>query len=310
MEAFGVLVADVDEKPNLSFDPWRKFAHDDPIVQTLCHTEGDHMALPADSAGAGGLNTTAPVPPTHLFDYDAQLTIHVLCPVCQTDNPSESAFDRLGYRIGVSRCTCGLQYLNPRMTLEGYYEFYKSGTYRRLAEAHYSTTPEQHARGKRRQGEDIAIRLRMTGVHEVKHLLDAGGSDGVVTAHVLRTVPCTRVTIWDPAPTELALARQRGYQTVQGMLEARPSYLVGAFDGIICGQTIEHLCTPLIALRSLRELGTGWLWVDMLTGCPWKIDHPLYWTDASLRLAFEKTGWTPRAIFKMSKRGQTGYLCD
>ena len=268
------------------------------------------VSMPPSSSPGVAASPAALGPPLDVFDYHAQPKVAVRCPLCGAENASTPAVDRFGYKIGVSACACGLRYLNPRLTLAGYGAFYESGAYRRMAAARRYHPPAEHARDKRVQGETIAGYLRYAGIQGAQRFLDAGGSDGVVTTHLARTLALSSVTIWDPAIAELRQARTYGYATFQGTLEhSPPPGLIGPFDGILCGQTIEHLCEPLVALHTLRTLGTGWLWIDRIQTVL-KIDHPLYWTDTSLRLALTKTGWIPRRACHMRKRGQTGYLCD
>ena len=222
-----------------------------------------------------------------VFDYAAQPKEPIICPLCGTDNPREPKVDRYGFAIGLSTCACGLSYLNPRMTLEAYADFYATGAYRRLVQARFPYVTEAfRAAHHDYYAGGLALWLKDRG--PVTHLLDAGGGTGLVGERVGRRLQAQTVTVLDPSRGELAQAAARGLRTIEAPLERIPN--CGPFDAIVCAQTLDHLCDPLAALRGLRRVGTGWLWVDIVTS-HWKIDHPLYWTAPSLGRALRLTGW-------------------
>jgi ubiquinone/menaquinone biosynthesis C-methylase UbiE len=185
------------------------------------------------------------------------------------------------------------------MTAEAYAAFYADGWYRRLV-AVYEQRATDFTRTQARQvayGQDLARWCPQ--VPGVGPMLDAGGSTGAVAdgwSEIKGTRPA--VTVLDPSADELALAAQRGYQTIQGTLETGPQETRWLFPLILCAQTIDHVQDPLLALRRLRVVVApeGWLVLDYVACEPivtgsglahvpqlsLKIDHPCYWTKAAI----------------------------
>ena len=243
-----------------------------------------------------------------VFFYEAQPKEFIACPVCQQENTSDPHRDRWGFRIGGSSCTqCGLWYLNPRMTAQAYTRFYANGTYRALVRLVPHRSLEQQQTLRRLYGELIAGMLRRQGWASLRRVLDVGGANGAVMSGIRQHLPLSpkAVTIIDPSLMSLRQAQKQGYQTIQGMAEALP--VRGMFDGIICVATLDHLLNPLAMFQQCRQLGMGWLWIDFVQAQR-KIDHPLFWTERSFRVACEKTGWqiqhTEKPIDKVH-----GFLC-
>lgn len=232
------------------------------------------------------------------YDYAAQPKVTVACPICGTANPSRQAVDRYGYRIGLSTCRCELIYLNPRLTAEGYADFYRH-VYRPLTDAlaGFAHTPTTGTK----RGTAIGAMLRAQGVTGAS-LLDVGGGTGAVASAVGTVLGCRSVTVLDPSAEELTHASARGCHTICGLAETQPPS-DARYDVILCTYTADHWLDPLAALRWMRSVVApgGSLWIDIvearewIRSAPldtWKIDHPLYWTGRSLLTALKRTDWT------------------
>ncbi len=194
------------------------------------------------------------------------------------------------------------------MTPAAYASFYETGAYRALLRAAFP---------RMAQGDDLDL---VEGIYgegvmqlvakrvsvEPTDLLDAGGSTGAVSRGILKASPMRSVTVLDPSRASLTVAKSHGFQTLLGTLEDfTPERTYGA---IVCAHTVDHLLDPMKALRALRAVGTGWLWIDLVE-CVWKIDHPLSWTPASLQEALTCTGWTVKGSWGFGPGKRTGVVC-
>lgn len=263
---------------------------------------------------------------TEGFIYEAYAKAPVACLVCGAENLSTPTRDRYGFRIGASRCGCGFGYLNPQLSADGYRAFY-DGAYRATIQAWYrrhglSTEavmdPQAQSRGRLIGG--LAAHLWPT---RPVTLCDVGGSTGVVAQGVCEAWPAT-VTIVDPNPEELARARGRGYATICALAEDTPE--LPAQDVFLCAQTLDHARDPLRVLRWMRAhlAPGGWLYADVVDAAKWavkvdrwpsfdwKLDHPCYWSVASLTQALRATGWSPRAVARRGIGGShhVGVFCE
>ena len=247
------------------------------------------------------------------FDYATypQTPIPV-CPVCGVANPSVPDTDRYGLAVGTSRCACGFGYLNPQLSADGYASFYTHAYRPMVAEERWRAGhPADLAPAVVQQfaaerglwmGQTATRRWPARPVHA---MCDVGGSTGEMADHVRAIWPADIVTVLDPNPTELAVAAAKGFQTQCVLADAAPA--IPPQDIFLCAQTLDHVRDPLMVLRWMREALApgGWLYVDVVDAqrwaglrwrlAPeWKLDHPCYWSPASLRAALTATGWRPR----------------
>lgn len=261
-----------------------------------------------------------------LFDYAAQPLTPIRCPLCDADNPSRPQIDRYGYAIGLSRCPCGLIYLNPRMSAAQYVTFYQTA-YRPLASRFCQVDtagPVAHRAGQRR-GDAIGRALVHDGITATA-LLDVGGGAGVATRAIADSLQCAAITIVDPNADEVRAAERAGCVGILGTPETLPP-LPAEYDLILSLQTADHWLDPLTALRWMRAACRpgGHLWLDIVDiperkkrspgACLWKIDHPLYWSTASVLRALAATGWLARTRYVETTRGRPkvhrpAFLCE
>ena len=198
-----------------------------------------------------------------LFDYAAQPKEAVSCPLCDRANPSTSATDRFGYAIGVSRCVCGMAYLNPRMTPEGYTTFYETA-YRPLTQTYCGTLAVAW------QSHQVATQRGYAIGHAMRALLptggsvlDVGGGMGAASLAIGHALQASRVTVVDPNADELRQAAAHGCLTIQGLIDTLPLPAERA-DLVVCLLTADHWLDPLRALRWLRAACARYLWIDIV----------------------------------------------
>lgn len=236
------------------------------------------------------------------YDYQAQPKRAVNCLLCGKENPSIPAIDRYRLRVGMSACACGFRYLNPVMTPEAYAAFY-AGPYRALVAAYRGreVSPEAFINGQQWYGRKLAEAL--PDVPRTGRWLDAGGGVGGVA----EGMGAEEITVLDPCESDVDAARNRWHDGICATLEEFRGFPV--YDVILCAQTIDHCYDPLLALRNLRAATRteGWLIIDYVDCAqnlsakqgrlmierhpPLKIDHPCYWTKATMARALIETGW-------------------
>mgnify|MGYP001613956888 CR=1 FL=1 len=263
-----------------------------------------------------------------LFDYAAEPVAATACPVCGRDNPSRPATDRYGFAIGLSACaSCGLRYLNPRMSADQYMRFYQTA-YRPLVDAYCATdtTGERAIKAATRRALLLAERVRSRVTRPVTSLLDVGGGTGTVARVLSNAFRCPSVTVLDPNAEDVAVAESRGCHGIVGTIETLPPP-TQTYDLIVCLQTADHWLDPIAALTWMRQALApgGHLWIDIVDEpefakvqpqvCLWKIDHPLYWSTGSLLLALQRTGWRAREMAHWTRDGQAvryrpGFWCE
>lgn len=257
------------------------------------------------------------------YDYAVLATFRPAeCNLCGvTDRVIEVAHrDRYGYPATFVVCQrCGLGYLCPRLNAAQYAHFY-SKIYRPLVSAYhgrridaYTVQRDQHA-----YAADLAPFLFSLLPSPPRTILDVGGSTGVV-AKVLADRVNAKVTVLDPAPDELAVARAAGMETVASLAE---DFDPGerTWDLVLLCQTIDHLLDVRGTLTALRQMTSpgGRAFVDIVdidvllrrTGSierAVKIDHPYYLTGPTAVALFDLAGFTVIAQ-RLSDDGHRGFV--
>jgi 2-polyprenyl-3-methyl-5-hydroxy-6-metoxy-1,4-benzoquinol methylase len=231
--------------------------------------------------------------------------------------------DRYGYPAEAHACeTCGLVFINPRMTAEAYGRFYE-GVYRPLVSAYHGRLIDADTiQGEQRAyGAACADFLRpfITSAG-LRTMLDIGGSTGVV-ARVLADEFALQGTVIDPAPPEVARAKAYGLETITGLVE---EYDFGdrRFDLIVLCQTVDHLLDVSGTLARIRELLSdgGFFFVDIVDLRAaylrnWsveeaiKIDHPYYLTEPVMRAYLERAGLEVLRTDYAADHLHVGYVC-
>ena len=213
--------------------------------------------------------------------------------------------DRYGYPAQAHACRrCGLIFLNPRMTAEAYGDFY-NGVYRPLVSAFHgrlidARTIQDEQREYAAERAEF-IRPFITTAPR-KTILDIGGSTGVVAAHFANEFGL-QGTLIDPAPLEVAQARQLGLETITGLVEEH-NFGKRRFDVVIICQTVDHLLDVAGTLARVRQLlsDDGLLFIDIVDFRAaylrnWsaedaiKIDHPYYLTEPTMVAYLRSSGF-------------------
>jgi SAM-dependent methyltransferase len=232
--------------------------------------------------------------------------------------------DRYGYPARASACsTCGLVFLNPRMTAQAYARFY-DGVYRPLVSAYHGRLIDAQTI----QGEQLdyakdrarVVRPFFEGAG-LQTMLDIGGSTGVVAGH-FATEFGLRGTLIDPAPLEVDVARALGLETITGLVEEH-DFGTQRYDVVLICQTIDHLLDVAGTLRRVRELLTdrGFLFVDIVDLRAgylrnWsledtiKIDHPYYLTQEAAQAYLRRAGLNVVGVDYAADHLHVSYVCQ
>lgn len=257
------------------------------------------------------------------YDYGALATLRPTeCNLCGVpDRVVEVANrDRYGYPATLVVCQrCGLGYLCPRLNATQYAHFY-SKIYRPLVSAYHGRRIDARTvqRDQRAYAAELAPFLFPLLPSPPRTILDVGGSTGVV-AKVLADRVNAQVTVLDPAPDELAVARAAGMETIAGLVE---DFDPGqrTWDLVLLCQTIDHLLDLRGALKALRQMTSpgGRAFVDIVDvdillrrTCSVeqavKIDHPYYLTGPTAVALFDLAGFTVIAQ-RLSNDGHRGFV--
>jgi ubiquinone/menaquinone biosynthesis C-methylase UbiE len=259
------------------------------------------------------------------FDFTAQETVRVhACNLCKTSRLTVITHaDRYGYPAKATSCTsCGLTCLNPVMSGNAYGEFY-ANTYRPLVSAYHGRLID--AKTIQAEQEEYAAALvdfmrPWMDRRRQKVLLDIGGSTGVVARRLVKEFSL-KASVLDPAAAELDWAAKDGMETIAGFLE---QYDPGKrrFDLVTLCQTIDHLTDALGSLRKIHRLlaSDGLFFVDIvdfraaylrqksIEGAI-KVDHPYYFTEDTVELLLQRTGFAVIAKNYAADHLHVGYLC-
>jgi SAM-dependent methyltransferase len=257
------------------------------------------------------------------YDYGAQATYRpAACNLCGVRGGAVEVADqdRYGYPATFVVCQrCGLGYLCPQLNASQYAHFY-SEIYRPLVSAYHGRRidAETVQLDQRGYATGLATFLLPLLTSSPRTILDVGGSTGVVS-RVLAARPHARVTVLDPSPDELAVARAAGMETVAGLVE---DFDPGGrrWDLVLLCQTIDHLLDvrgTLTALRRMMASG-GRAFVDIVdvdvllhrTGSVErvvKIDHPYYLTRPAAVALFTLAGFTIVAE-RLTDDGHRGFV--
>jgi 2-polyprenyl-3-methyl-5-hydroxy-6-metoxy-1,4-benzoquinol methylase len=258
------------------------------------------------------------------YDYAAQPREAIAaCNLCgETRYVVLAHRDRYGYSAQAHACgRCGLVFLNPRMTGEAYSRFY-DGIYRPLVSAFHGRLID--ARTIQAEQRDYALEraelLRPFMGPHLETLLDIGGSTGVVAAHMAEAFGLEG-TLIDPAPLEVAEARQLGLKTITGLVEAH-DFRGERFDVVLICQTVDHLLDVAGTLDRVRGLLTdrGRLLIDIVDFRAaylrnWsvedavKIDHPYYLTETTMQAYLRRAGFEVLRTDYAADHLHVSYVC-
>lgn len=104
----------------------------------------------------------------------------------------------------------------------------------------------------------VRIKFFVDRVNENSHVLDVGCNQGTIS-YPLKEIKHCRVKGIDIVPGLVEIAKKRGIFAQVGLAEELP-FKDNTFDHVVCGEVIEHLFDPIIAIneayRVLKQNGS------------------------------------------------------
>jgi SAM-dependent methyltransferase len=230
--------------------------------------------------------------------------------------------DRYGFRSAAEICdSCGLTFLNPRLTAEAYRTFY-SAVYRPLVSAYHNRRIDFETVQQDQAPYALALSSYLSRwVPEIggRSLLDIGGSTGVVSSRLAADYGFDPLVL-DPSPEELAVAKSRGCRVQSGLLEDLTPE--GSFSLILLCQTVDHLLDVAGALKKIKSVlrPDGMFFVDIVD-FRWsylhhrsiesaiKVDHPYYLVPETMEFYLRIAGFKAVGRVVAADSMHLGYLC-
>jgi SAM-dependent methyltransferase len=194
-----------------------------------------------------------------------QKHVRVPCPACETEQPSEPAFEKFGFAF--RRCRdCATLYMSPRPSAELLAEYYAHSENYAYWAKHIFPASEASRREKihRPWLERIAALAERHGVPRGT-LVEVGPGFGTFAALATESRRFKRVLAIEPTPEMAQACRTRGVEVVEKRIEDVKDELRGA-DILVSFEVIEHLFHPAgFVAQCARLLAPGRL---LVLSCP------------------------------------------
>lgn len=239
------------------------------------------------------------------FDYITEKQEEVLCALCGTDDfyvLSEVSKNKLPVRTCLCK-RCGLIYLNPRMTTEGYDNYYKY-FYRQdrsMIKGRDEAEEEKSFQSARKFGRALAQRLK--SFIQPGLTVDVGSSTGGVLFGIREILPSADAFGIEPSVSEAEFANKKGVKTEQTLFENFRGDDLAA-STVLCVKSLNHLLKPRAffewARRTLKKDGYLILAVKNFRQQVYRagalehaiqIDHPYMFVPETLRRFVESAGF-------------------
>lgn len=246
-----------------------------------------------------------------MFDYTKTPKEYVHCNLCGKDDffiLAERSSN--GYEARACLCkNCGLIYLNPRMTKEGYAAYYKDFYRKDRAEAKKDNKKYKHNSmeegflGSVRFGEVFSSRLK-EHINPDGITIDVGSNSGGALQGFKNIFPGIIPIGIEPSDKHAEFANTQGIKTFRCLFEDFPRDEIGEASNIFCFHTLNHLLDPKgffhWAYATLQMGGRLVLSVKNFRAQVKRsgtikraiqIDHPYMFTPENLRLMLVATGF-------------------
>ncbi|MBI3937132.1 MAG: class I SAM-dependent methyltransferase [Betaproteobacteria bacterium] len=152
----------------------------------------------------------------------------------------------------------------------------------------YEQAGDYHWREYRHNTPYAAHARRVRGWITERRVLDVGGGDGLI-AWLLQRKGC-EVQVVDTSPLAVGYARAHGVPAAVGS-----AYRVrGRWEAVYCGDTLEHLRWPGLALRRFRRVAPILYVATPPKASDGQLHDPRHlteWTPDGLRAFVERQGW-------------------
>lgn len=239
------------------------------------------------------------------FNYISEPKESVACTLCGGgDSWILSIVSKNGLPVKTCLCKqCGLIYINPRMTKEGYDAYYKY-FYRKdrsIIKGREEPNEEENFQSARKFGNVLAKKLDR--YMQPGLMVDVGSSTGGVLYGLREIVPSVEVFGIEPSVAESEFANKKGIMTECALFENILKDHLNA-SSIICVKSLNHLLNPRSFLEwarnNLKENGHIILAVKNFRQQVYRagrvesavqIDHPYMFVPCTLRRLVESSGF-------------------
>jgi len=263
------------------------------------------------------------------FDYKKEKVEEIFCNLCGKDDffvLSLVSENDLPARTCLCR-NCGLIYINPRMTKDGYDTYYKSH-YREergnIKNIHNSGL-EPGFESARKFGKALA--KRFFKYIKPGFTIDIGSSSGGILCGISETITGLELLGIEPGLSESEFANSKGVRTINSLFENFSAQDIKPVSNIFCVQTLNHLLNPRLffewSFKNLKPGGHLILAVKNFRHQVYRtgtlkgaiqIDHVFMFTPENLRLFVESSGFrvvyedvdeykTPQELWEQKKEG-------
>lgn len=253
------------------------------------------------------------------FDYASEKKEQVACDYCDSFNYKIiNTKDRYGLDVTSVICKqCGLIFINPRMTQEGYDRYYNlEGGFRDFVNTRHEgdnyATSDKGFLGAKKIGTFLAEKFR--GYLNGGLTIEVGSSNGGMLAGVKEVIPELDVMGIEPALKEAEYAESRGIPTKVGLMENLAGLDFGQVDNIFIVRSLNHLLSPKLFFEWSRDvLREGGVLVIMVINfiniCQKRgkmvtqiqIDHPFMFSPDSLANFAASSGFDIKLVDTKSK---------
>jgi len=245
------------------------------------------------------------------FDYVKMKLEKIPCNLCGQDNffvLEKTTSNNLNATTCLCK-NCGLIYISPRMTKQGYDEYYKHlyREDRKVAKDGHDEGGDLNDNFKRTKKYGNALTRKLAKYISRKGLiLDVGSSTGGVLAGMKEVLPELEVLGIEPSVEESKFANDKGISTINALFEdfktdkRKPMQ----FSNIICVRSLNHLLDPrsffIWCFNNLKPRSHLILEVKNFryqcrragtVAAGVQIDHPFMFIPETLKLFLENIGF-------------------
>lgn len=258
-----------------------------------------------------------------MFDYSKTKKENIACNLCGGNDFSTLAGrSKNNLLVTTVMCRrCSLIYINPRMTVGEYDDYYKN-FYRldrnAIKEATNETDLAKNFENARKFGQALAKRY---GRYLPGGLaVDVGSSTGGILYGLREIIPRLKIFGIEPSVAESTFARNNGVPTETALFENFSAHLPEAPASIFCVQSLNHLLDPKGFMIWAREkLISGGALVLVVKNfrhqvrragslrAGVQIDHPYMFTPETLRAMAESAGFRI-SVFEVDEGKSQGEL--
>lgn len=242
-----------------------------------------------------------------VFDYySVKKELLIKCPACDADGEDYfqdfGYIDRYGYNTHTSWCkSCGLIFINPRMSVEDYDRLYDEGLYGNILEAYKGPVKKPKQQIPKRLEPFIKLLPDYFPQDRAISILDIGGTKNILN-YFKQALNIDKYTCINPSLSEIDIQEDGKFRVFKGSIENFPQK-GEQFDLICLFGTLNHLLKPRAVFQKVSTLlkDNGLLVFDHVNRVAKmamashpifqiQIDHPIYPGSETLYYLLSEAG--------------------